>query len=646
MSDIKIILKHDVYRDVTVEPINLRNAIYAGDSAAQRIMFRCWANHGSVQPDDLSQKTVTAHFIRPDGGDVVISGVGGAEWSYVDLPEACYVYPGIFKLLIRVSSAEPDIVTSVIYLVGRIDKPTTDTIIDPGTVIPSLDDLLAQIEACADATEDAQQAASFVNSIIASTYSTGVTYSVGDYCTYEGSMYRATAATSGAFDPDDWDQVLVGGEFNRVNRVAEVTSNALYDSVNLMQFEFGKYYNSSGVIKTSNNRSLGLSQIVTVHPGDMIYTNVPATDSNNVPLIFGIHEFNKSSWVGVTTPSTGDIVTIPDGVDSVRFVFGRSTSYGIALTYADIHTYAKAYIIKKHRKIFDGKRVSIIGTSDSTFGGFIPSENRVYYDGTNYGVSTVGQCWWHIGITENGGIPLINDSWSGSTVAKGVRDATDYRPMVELSRCQNLHAYQHGGTSSDTLVTSENIGTLRHSPWDDDQTAWTVGEYVKEVDPDVVIINGGGNDYTYAAPMGTYDGHTALADDDPLTSFREAYAALINRIQARYPYALVICCTPIFLVRPAMSNPPTETDRNQVNVNSADLTYYDYQSAIKEIATMKGCPVIDGFVHGFSRRNYYSLFCTDSSRNPVHPNALGHMVFGVDFAKNLRNCVFGLTDFA
>ena len=81
MSDIKIILKHDVYRDITVEPINLRNAIYAGDSAAQRIMFRCWANHGSVQPDDLSQKTVTAHFIRPDGGDVVISGVGGAEWS-------------------------------------------------------------------------------------------------------------------------------------------------------------------------------------------------------------------------------------------------------------------------------------------------------------------------------------------------------------------------------------------------------------------------------------------------------------------------------------------------------------------------------------------------------------------------------------
>ena len=218
MSDIKIILKHDVYRDVTVEPINLRNAIYAGDSAAQRLMFRCWANHGSVQPDDLSQKTVTAHFIRPDGGDVVITGVGGAEWSYVDLPEACYVYPGIFKLLVRVSSVDPDVVTSVMYIVGRIDKPTTDTIIDPGTTIPSLEDLLAMIDSMEDARDEATAAAAFVPNIIAPAYSASATYPVGDYVTNDGKLYRCIIPITTA--GSEWG--TVSGNFQQVNVVGEM----------------------------------------------------------------------------------------------------------------------------------------------------------------------------------------------------------------------------------------------------------------------------------------------------------------------------------------------------------------------------------------------------------------------------------------
>lgn len=155
---VQIILNRDIYLDSAVVPVTLTNPLYYGDVDAQRIRFRVFQAHGDETPIDLSEATITAHFLRPDDGDVVITGTGGTEWSYVDLPAACYAYSGIFKFLVKV--AGNSITTSVLYLTGRIDNPTSDTIVDPGTVIPSLDDLLAQIDACEAATDAANAAAS------------------------------------------------------------------------------------------------------------------------------------------------------------------------------------------------------------------------------------------------------------------------------------------------------------------------------------------------------------------------------------------------------------------------------------------------------------------------------------------------------
>ena len=781
-------VKNDLKRALQVQ--YLQGMVFSGDNDGNLVGVEMY---DGGEPAALAG-SVSANVIRADGTTVAVTGTlsDGYKASVV-LPQACYAVPGVISIIIKLTDGETDAVTTLGAVVSSVYRSTTDTVVDPGDIIPSVQTLIAAIET---AVGSIPADYSSLWTSLAPAYSTSATYAVGAYVTHNGGLYRCiTAITAGEswtsghwtaaklgpdlanlksaleeFEdadqstkivsvptftieqgnfttggqkgtstsstyskrirtaefiqnekngymiidiPDGWNcaiykyltndassytgnLVYITGKnyyqfeenyirimFGKVvsqtitpedfpedytvvtcvhptdktltqsNKAADAkavgdkigrTESANSIPVNEMQFQLGKYYNNSGVL--SNSITFGLSQIILVKPGDVVYSEAPDKDSDSVNFIAGFHSFRKTVWLSVTRIYNGDSLTIPDGVDSIRVVFGRSSSTGIRLTMDDINTYAKIYVVRKNRRIFEGKRVSLIGTSDSTFAGYIPSENRVYYSGENYGVYTVGQCWWHIGITENGGLPLINDSWSGSTVVRGLRSATDYRPLVETSRCQNLHAYQHGGTSSDTLVTSDNISLLRHSPWDEDQTAWTIGEYVKRVDPDVVIINGGGNDYVYSAPMGTYNGHTELADDDPLTSFREAYATLINRIQSEYPYALVICCTPIYLVRPSMSNPSTNHDKNQVNLNSADLTYYQYQEAIKEIATMKGCPVVDGFVHGFSRYNYYNLFSSDSDRNPVHPNALGHMVFGEDFAKNLKKCVTGLIDFS
>lgn len=223
---VQIIMSRDVYLDNAVTPITLANPLYAGDAQAQRIRFRCFQKHGQTVPMDLTGTTITAHFIRPDDGDVVITGTAGSEWSYVDLPQACYAYKGLFKLLIRAING--DVTTSILYVTGRIDEVTTDTIIDPGHVIPSLEELLAKIEDCEDATQAANTAADGANaaavnanaavSYVASAYDATLTYSAGEYAIQGGKLYRCLTdiETAEAWTAAHWTEVSVGGELSNL----------------------------------------------------------------------------------------------------------------------------------------------------------------------------------------------------------------------------------------------------------------------------------------------------------------------------------------------------------------------------------------------------------------------------------------------
>lgn len=282
--------------------------------------------------------------------------------------------------------------------------------------------------------------------------------------------------------------------------------------------------------------------------------------------------------------------------------------------------------------------VSILGDSISTYKDYIPSENAVYYTGSNYGVTSVNKMWWKIAIDNIGGIPLIIDAWSGSCVSSGVRNDTTEQSNV--SRCKRLHAYVLSDSSDyDLIVSAENIDEIRTSPFLEAYTP-EIGDYVKRIDPDVIFCTGGGNDYSYNCPLGSWDGHTDL-DTNETTTFREAYANMLNRIQNEYPKALVICFIPPFLVRPGL----TVHDENQVNRNSIGNTYHDYHKIIREIAELFGCPVVDMFANGFNRKNYYNTFCSDSSTSPTHPNALGQSIIGNNIYKQLQNICNGYIDY-
>lgn len=139
----------------------LNHTIGAGDSKSNRFGVRLLRNG---EPENIGG-TCSGYFIRADGETVVIAdGIVNGNEAYVELPEACYAIEGQFTLAIKLIGGGA---TGTMRIVdGVVSRTTTDEIVDPGTLIPSIDDLIDAIdEATANIPQDYSVA---TNSLFAS----------------------------------------------------------------------------------------------------------------------------------------------------------------------------------------------------------------------------------------------------------------------------------------------------------------------------------------------------------------------------------------------------------------------------------------------------------------------------------------------
>ena len=306
MADIQIILSRDVYLDSLVTPVTMADPLFAGDASAQRIRFRCFQRHGNPAPLDLSGTTITAHFIRPDEGDVVITGVGGSEWSYVDLPQACYVYRGVFKLLIRAVS--DDVTTSILYLTGRIEKATTDTIIDPGHIVPSLEELLAQIDACEEATDAANTAAASATAAAASGVRTD-TAEQGLTATQQANARTNIAAASSA-------------EVGDLKSALNAEDDLVNDLHGLVNYDYDLSYNHPP-IETNSGAQLGMKRDrTTVVLNTLVPTNGKIWAKLNGDVMRNTGASQTAQWEGI------ELKTGHEYKFKLKYVSGVSTLDG------------------------------------------------------------------------------------------------------------------------------------------------------------------------------------------------------------------------------------------------------------------------------------------------------------------------------
>lgn len=156
--------------------------------------------------------SVSANVIRADGATVAVdSGVLSGNKASVTLPQAAYAVPGVITVVIKITSGTD--VTTLAAVVTTVYRSSTDTIVDPGTIIPSIQTLISQIEtAVASIPSDY----SSLWTTLAPAYSTSATYAVGQYVTYNGGLYRCTTAITSAesWTAAHWTAAKVGNDLS------------------------------------------------------------------------------------------------------------------------------------------------------------------------------------------------------------------------------------------------------------------------------------------------------------------------------------------------------------------------------------------------------------------------------------------------
>ncbi len=146
---------------------------------------------------------------------------------------------------------------------------------------------------------------------VASPYDDTVTYAIGQYCLYEGDIYRCIAITTGAFDSTKWTQIVVTGEFRRV---VELTS-AQYAQLTPAEQNNGTIYIKTDEETTAADIPYSAGVSVADKIDDM-------TTYSTTEKVVGKWVDNKPIYRKYISGSITDGDTLVSGVDTFISAFG------------------------------------------------------------------------------------------------------------------------------------------------------------------------------------------------------------------------------------------------------------------------------------------------------------------------------------
>ena len=129
-----------------VQRLPLGQLFAAGDEAAHCFRIRL--------KDGKPAGQIRGYFLRGDGETVLFSGSIEGDEAVAVLPAACYSAAGAFSLIVKEEGEEAS--TAICWATGRIVRSSTDTLVDPEAVVPSLSELLAQISRIEEAVGKAE----------------------------------------------------------------------------------------------------------------------------------------------------------------------------------------------------------------------------------------------------------------------------------------------------------------------------------------------------------------------------------------------------------------------------------------------------------------------------------------------------------
>lgn len=181
-------------------------------------------------------------------------------------------------------------------------------------------------------------------------------------------------------------------------------------------------------------------------------------------------------------------------------------------------------------------KVSILGDSYSTFEGWNPEGQDIWYDKNQRNdVTNVEETWWWQLIDDNGLQLEKNNSWSGATICNTGYNGADF-------------------TDRSFLTRSNLLGD----------------------NPDLIFVFGGTNDAWAGSPLGEENG-------TDMFTVRPATKAMFKNIKTTYPEALCV----------AIINTELSKDVENAIITACEIENIPYVK-LKDIDKQAGHPSING----------------------------------------------------
>ena len=301
-------LKSDLKKPLKVE--QLKGNLFSSDNGGNQI--------GVEVLDNGSPATLTGgvigYVIRADGATVAVNGSLSGNRASIVLPASAYVVAGQVSIAIKVGTTTVGACSAYVY------RTTTDSLVDPGHVIPSIEELLAKIADCEAATTAANTAATLANT------KAGLADEKATLANTKASLadekatladQKATLANTAATAANAAAQKIDGMTVEASQLTPGSAPTAVVSEVS------GHKHIAFGIPKgnTGTTPNITIGEVETLLPGEGVYVELDESSTPEEPVVnFGIPKGDPGS---ITNAFATNIAMSP--TDSTKISEALST---------------------------------------------------------------------------------------------------------------------------------------------------------------------------------------------------------------------------------------------------------------------------------------------------------------------------------
>jgi len=225
------------------ELVNVRyipGNLFSQDNGANEIGVRCFYKG---EPNSIAGNIVSANVIRADGVTVPLTGAiygDNNNIALVNLTGDCYEVPGAITIVIKITGTYRT--TTIGAFITNNYLSATGTVVDPGTILPSIQSLISSINTAVASIPAGYE---IMWQTFAPAFSTSTNYTAGQYVTYgdPARLYRFTTDhVAGAWNSSHATAVNVGGELSSKADL-RVVASPFYNETN---YVIGQYVTYNG----------------------------------------------------------------------------------------------------------------------------------------------------------------------------------------------------------------------------------------------------------------------------------------------------------------------------------------------------------------------------------------------------------------